>query len=122
MNEEAIKELAQQLGKGVNWVTDTLLPYVYNYAEYKIAIAIVGIIVAGIVSIVGAVLLVKAAKIRTNPKYSRYDDGDKLFTVLSIGILCTVVGLIVVFSCVDSILSWSIAPEITFIENMTNES
>ena len=63
MNEEAIKELAQQLGKGVNWVTDTLLPYVYDYAEYKIAIYTICAILFGIIFILGIIFITKAFKI-----------------------------------------------------------
>ena len=123
MNEEAIKELAQQLGKGVNWVTDTLLPYVYDYAEYKIAIYTICAILFGIIFILGIIFITKAFKIKSSPGYSKWgDDEDKVFALLMIGIPFVIGGFVAGIVLLDSLLAWSIAPEITFIENMTNES
>ena len=66
MTKEAIQELANQLGKSVNWISDNLLPYVYDYAEYKVIICI-------IFAIIGLLMLISLPFVN---KFINYNDLD----------------------------------------------
>lgn len=119
MDKEAIKEIAEQLGKGVNWVEDELVPYMYNYAEYRFIFCTVLTAVLGLVFITGICLIWKGNKHRLKEDKDWLDDTD--FTFIFVGAIVAFIGIVGCMLALASALSWWIAPEVTFITKIAGQ-
>lgn len=112
MDKEAIKEIAEQLGKGVNWVEDELVPYMYNYAEYRLVWCTVMTIILGLLFVTGLCFVGKGIHLYTKREDHWDDDG---FGWILGGVITAFFGFMFGIIALDSALSWGIAPEVTFI-------
>lgn len=117
MDKEAIQEIAKQLGKGVNWVTDTLMPFMYNYCEYKFIMDTIGAILFALVALAGIGMIVTVYKLRKASDSTYWDSVEE--GLLFCGIAVTFLAVVFVAGFLDGAIAWSVAPEVTFVKSMT---
>ena len=140
MNEQlqqAISELFSKFGivfdEGVNWTSETLLPYIQELIHkmqiYKIVTSSIGLFFTVSVCIFCVIFFKKmysANKLverigEENWCFHEFDDWKDSTAVACI--VCGVAilaGLFISVMCIDSIISWAIMPDVNFIKYLGN--
>lgn len=113
MNQDAIKEIAKQLGVGANYLAEHLVDFAPQWGMFKAIQDLAGVLLMGIILAVIAFVLWKALKAEGDEAF----DYDKSFVVF----LLTVFGLaaLVIFGCfaVDAVVHLAV-PQVAMINDM----
>lgn len=113
MNREAIKEIANQLGVGANYLAEHLADFAPQWGMLKAIQDFAGVLLTGFILAVLASLMRKAMKQEGDEAWGY----DKTFVVVALGIFALIA--LVVFGCfaVDAITHLA-APQLAMINDM----
>ena len=113
MNQDAIKEIAEQLGVGANYLAEHLTDFAPQYGMFKAIQALAGALLTGLILAVLVSLMWKAMK---QEGYEAWGY-DKTFVVVTLGIFALVA--LVVFGCfaVNAITHLAV-PQVAMINDM----
>lgn len=107
MNQEAVKEIANQLGAGANYLAEHLTDFAPQWGMFKAIQDFAGVLPMGFILAVLVFLMRKALKA----------EGDEAFVVATLGIFASVA--LVVFWCfaMDAITHLAV-PQVAMINDM----
>lgn len=113
MNQEAIKEIANQLGVGANYLAEHLTDFAPQWGMFKAIQDFAGVLLMGFILAVLVFLMRKALKAEGDEAFGY----DKTFVVGTFGIFALVA--LVVFGCfaVDAITHLAV-PQVAMINDM----
>lgn len=113
MNQDAIKEIAEQLGVGANYLAEHLTDFAPQWGMFKAIQDLAGALPTGLILAVLVSLMWKAMKQEGDEAWGY----DKTFVVVTLGIF--VLLALVVFGCfaVDAITHLAV-PQVAMINDM----
>lgn len=113
MNQEAIKEIANQLGVGANYLAEHLTDFAPQWGMFKAIHDLVGVLMMGIVFALIAFIIRKAMKEEGDEVWGY----DKTFAVVTLGIFA--LAALGIFGCfaVDAITHLAV-PQVAMINDM----
>lgn len=113
MNQDAIKEIAKQLGVGANYLAEHLVDFAPQWGMFKAIQDLAGVLLMGIILALIVFVMRKAMKEEGNEVWGY----DKTFVVATFAIFALVA--LVIFGCfaVDAITHLAV-PQVAMINDM----
>lgn len=113
MNQDAIKEIAKQLGVGANYLAEHLTDFAPQWGMYKAILDLAGVLLMGFILALIAFIMRKAMKEEGDEVWGY----DKVFIVGTLAIFGLVA--LVIFGCfaVDAITHLAV-PQVAMINDM----
>lgn len=113
MNQEAIKEIANQLGVGAGYLADHLADFAPQWGMFKAAQDFAGVSLAGSVLAVLALLMRRALKAEGDEAFGY----DKTFVVAALGVFALVALVVLGCFAVDAVTHLAV-PQVAMINDM----